>query len=137
MEEKGLDLVGFKKQFDELMQQNERLEWIKKKYVEHAKEIIDIKQDLISLIERLDKVAHEIDPVLGGTFEKRKNIKIKEIINELYDKMKNGVQVTRLLVHSTYPDLIDKQGNYIMEALKKLPGIKQAKDGRALRLYLE
>jgi hypothetical protein len=131
-----MDMNEFKKEFDALVEQNNRMQWLKEKYIEHAKDLIEISQDAKKLAENIENIARKIDPDMGHSFVKDKRIKMKEYIDEIYNIMKSGTQITSDFICKTYPVLNTKQVNYVTEVLKKLPSVNKVKDGRTLRLYI-
>jgi len=123
-----LDLSKFKQQFDSMIKENNRLNIIKTNYIQYA---VTLK----SMGETLIRLAKEIDPIQTISGRKSKVSK-KEYIQEFYNLLLSGTQITRKLIETTYSQLNEKEVNYILTAIKHLPRVERVKDGQCIRLFL-
>lgn len=129
-----MEIHEFKKQFDELVAQNDKLEHLKKRYIEHAAKLGEIIATVEASLEDMKKLQNAIDPVVNYT-PRAKNSSKKEIIAELYQKMIEGTQVGRSLVMSSY-GVSDKEANYILESIKKLPKVEKRREAKNVILFM-
>ena len=109
-DENTMDLTTFKKKFDEVIKENNKLYDIKKRYVEHAEKIKNIAIELATL-------AKEIDPVTNMWTPRSSK---KKYIDEFHEHMKAGGQVTRHLIETKYPDLNSTELNYILSEYRDI-----------------
>jgi uncharacterized coiled-coil DUF342 family protein len=129
------DLGNINRILNKVREENTHLQHLKTRYVEHAKELQDIVVVLKSLIERVDKLAEEIDPVQAALKTPHKSVKRVEQVEELYEKMQSGVQVTSTLIKNTY-NANTSNTAYIIKCLREKPNVKEARDGIKVRLFL-
>jgi len=101
------------------------------------------KQDRVELSEKISRIANDllgiakiIDPMKLKISKAGSQRDHSEHLNLFKDKMMSGVQVTRKLIESTYPDLEAQKVSYLITMIKKMPNVSSAKDGKAVRLFM-
>jgi hypothetical protein len=103
-----------------------------------AKAYEELPGKLRAISDQLEKMANELVPRVksrGGQHTAKGAA--KEIINEVYDRMKSGLHVTTALIEKTYPQLEQPTVKYVVLSLKRLPHVQLVKDGRNIRLFFQ
>ena len=117
------------KELQDIATKIEKYEDVHKRYVEIAKELNEMG-------ERILAFSRQIDPVSVVGTRAKNNLNLKSYMNEMYDKMRAGTQVTAELLENTYPDCNKKQIAYLITLLGKLKGVDKARDGIRVRLFI-
>lgn len=112
--------------YNELLKENERLNYIKGVYHEIAKELLDIS-------EKIKEISLKLDPVITVKSKRNATVDYEEILQDLYAKIQSGTHITKELIESAYPEA---NAYYIMNKLKDMKDVKFVKDGRNGRLYI-
>lgn len=129
------DISEFKKQFETVVKENQKLDLIKNRYAEFSENISVLAEALSDIVQQLNKISGELDPV--KSMQTRKYGNKKETIEELYNAMlTKDVHINRKYINTVYPDFSDIDVNYILNNLQKLNKVEKAKDGKAVRLYI-
>ena len=123
------------KEYEKVLNERDRYKRTIGKYLDIANEAESIKKDLLILSTRLDNIAKGLDPMRTINNRVTKNTNMKSYINEVYDKMKTGTQITMPLLEGLYPNLEEKKQRYIITRLKTYPSVKTRKAGKQVRLY--
>lgn len=129
------ELKIMQKQFEQVMKDNERMNFIKQQYVENAKSLIALSEQLDNIRQAMIKLAREIDPVLNAERIGRKHNSKEDMKRDLYETMRNGTYITRDLIEKTYPELDKNNVGYILMCLENMPHVEKVKDGRNVRLF--
>ena len=133
----ALSLKEFQTQLKEVVEENEKLSNMKGRYVEYAQKLLEVGKNLRTIADELNNLSKEIDPVL--TVRKRRKVlkkrKGKKILNELFDILMAGTNITMDFVTRTYTEINAKQAYYLLLKLSKLPGVQSTKDKGKLRLF--
>lgn len=96
-------------------------------------------------------LAHDIDPftlveVNGSGSKKKKSgsrvpnidkVRADELLNEVYDKVLQGVHMNIALITHTYTELSDNQALWLFQRLKKMPRVLIRKDGSHVFVYTQ
>jgi hypothetical protein len=101
---------------------------VRGRYVEHAKKIKQV-------VEILAGVMKELDPVIGMKESSKSGINYKEVIAELFGKIKAGASINSTLIEATY-DTTPAQALYIHNKLGKIKGVERRRDGKKVFLYI-
>lgn len=91
---------------------------------------------LMSISQELTEMAKGINPLIQTKTRSDVRIPRKEIVNELYELMSKGTQITKELVEKAYPNMNQDAIGNTMYALSKMPNVVKAKDGQKVRLFL-
>jgi len=130
-----MELKDFKKEFDALMAENQKLADLKKRYQEHAKFLKSRCEQIAVILEELVDLAAQIDPVI-----QLNNRSYRKISQNTYDsiitRMSGGQQITRGFLMKSFPDINENNVGNILTRIKKMPNVKLAKEGTSIRLYL-
>lgn len=114
-------------QIKELKKKANMYENVRGRYVEHAKKM----QQAISI---LTDVMKEMDPVI--TMRERSGLNYKEILGELFDKLKRGASIGTDLIQNAY-DLNKNQTMHVYMMLSKMRGVEKRKQGKKAFLYIQ
>lgn len=96
------------------------------RYVEYAAK-------LRGVVEQLSALAEDLDPAIEEGAGTRRDWSME--LRELHEKMLAGVQVSSGFLRAAYPDVSEPQVYYLMNRLRKMPGVAERKDGVALWLF--
>jgi uncharacterized coiled-coil DUF342 family protein len=132
------------KKLSQLKVEHEKLNGLKKMYVDIAKSLDEHKNVIQNSLNEIDKLVKTIDPfqdnmVVGGTRKPRsKNNDLKLLYGELALKLREGVHVTTKLIEEIYPEVPYGSIWLIFKKLEALPGIQVVMDGkRRKRLFMK
>jgi hypothetical protein len=130
-----LDVKNLVGQMNDVVNENKRLNNLKEKYIEHAATIKKISENLQEIKKQLDQLSILIDPVQSIKV-KSPYRKMKPIIQECFELMRNGSQINREFLEKTYA--FDPFQSYrIIGKLRRLNNIHVAKDGVEIRLFYD
>ena len=127
------NIKEFQKRFDEVVQENKKLQHLKERYISHSKEILKTVESLDEIKKDLKKMAEKLNPVV--LVSGRAYIKSERMIQELYDKLQNGVRVSVPLIQLTYPKLPQTTVYHIFRTLQKMPNVDVSVSGRSKTLF--
>lgn len=97
----------------------------------------EIANKLRELSQNMQDIAQMLDPKFDLQVGRRKRADHGDKIDELFDKLKSGTQVTMALIQGSYQDLQFHQAYHILKVLQKMPGVHTAKDGQKVRLFYQ
>jgi len=133
---KILDLNELKKQLGYVLEENKKVQFNKQQQVEYSNELIKIKEILTEQLRKIDNLANNLNPTIKLKIRHSNGINFKELSEAMYILMEKGTQITIELLTQTYPHLENFQVYNILNHLKKMPQVKQAKDGKKVRLFI-
>lgn len=120
----------------EIYRQVQELEANAKRYEAASKRFSGIAARIDELAEELRSLSKELDPfraTIGSGKGRRDN---RAIYEELLEKMKNGVVVTKDLIVTTY-QLENAKAQNIMNTLQRMSIVDKLKDGATVRLTMK
>jgi uncharacterized coiled-coil DUF342 family protein len=98
-------------------------------------------EKLIEISKSLRDIATEINPLAKTRFVSPNGKYVRgertEIIENIYEKMTHGTQVTIDLIDTMYPDRDDDWKKNLMQKIKQMPNVEKTYDGRKLRLFVK
>lgn len=132
------DIVKKMKQIEE---ENQRLQYTKKRYAELSEKVCKIATVLSEQQELLNNIAQELDPVVkigvrSGTDYAAAAARNKQIFLELSEKLTQGTHITTKFIQQLYPELQTYAIQNLMVRLTDLPGVQRVKEGRNVRLFV-
>lgn len=119
---------------DELLKQIEDLRRKSSKYDSLMSRSREFADKLKQAAELLQEVAKELDPVSAIKTNERSNINYTEIVNELYEKMQAGVNVSTDLIINAY-QIPQANASYILNKLKSMPNVDTRREGNRVYVY--
>lgn len=135
MTEEEFDVTDLKKKIMHVFEENQKLEFTKKQHKELAEELYTLSKEVKKFSDKLELMGNKLYPNVNITVRSG-NKDYTSIFDELYELMKNGTQITNMLISKTYSNLNFKSVAYIMLKLQKMPNVKKVKDGKHVRLYI-
>jgi enoyl-[acyl-carrier-protein] reductase (NADH) len=118
--------------FEELKRIQEKAnkyENVKQRYVEFG-------DKLKKIIDALTEIRTEISPIIKGIGNSNKRGSHGEIMNELYEKMLSGTEVSTALIQASYG--LDKRLTmYIYCKLSAMKNVLKRRDGKKRYLYIQ
>jgi len=110
------------------------------------------KENILALNNKINSIVANLQQIINDLKELNSSLNpnIKLIIGnkpkyggnttialELFEKMNNGIHITRKLIESTY-NVDDKKAHNIMTNLQRMKGVEKVKenDGKTIRLFI-
>lgn len=119
------------KEMEDLMNTKAKYDNMKTRYVEYAKKLKQAS-------ELLAEVANDIDPFVNNKNEVRirgRRGSIKEISNEVKEKLQSGVEISTDFLVKAYPDLEIGQIRGVLQNVRKMQGIKHRKEAQKVFFF--
>lgn len=120
------NLNEFSKKLEKLVEENKKLQHLKENYIFFAQKLKEMGEQLIEL-------AKTIDPVESLVSHNRTSK--KEIISEIFNRMKDGFHATSKTLLQIYPELSHSQLMYILGKIGDFPSVQKTYEGRTVRYY--
>lgn len=139
----NLDLKAMLKQFQEMQERLDRMEFIRKNYIEIAGKMDGARQAIFKACKELEDLAQQIDPAIVLNKSARKprvkqmrSDEMKDVIRSIHEKLIGGVHITTAHIKQMYPDMTTGQIFNLILRLREIDGVQSTKDGRNVRLFV-
>lgn len=106
------------------------------KYEDVHKRYVEIAAKIKLMGEELVEMAKIIDPLMGVKVRKRSGADYDELVGEVFEKLRSGVQVSVDMIAKSYPDIDKSAHYYIFSKLKKCKGVSVGSVGRKKHLFM-
>lgn len=131
-----MDLKELKKELDNVLEENNKVKYNKTLHEKYAQQLEENALKLENIIKEIRNISYNLNPTISIKIRSQNKINFKLILNDLYENLKQGTQITIELIQKSNPDLEQKHCYYLYDRLKKFPSVKITKDGTKSRLFI-
>lgn len=127
--------MNWRKNKMDILEEVKELKATKTKYDNLNARVSKHGAKLKQAIDLLQEILEDVDPYALKKERKGRTSLVTQV-EEITDKMLHGQVITTKWIQDLYPNINPGQSNNIMTHLRKVPGVKEAKDGVQLKLFI-